>query len=128
MLKMISPGGRSNGIVYVPARQGFVSSSSAAATASGGPPVDLFFDLEELRVRSWVHAGRQTRSASCGAFCRPISAALAVWCVSCTFVCLHEGEPLGGRVCAALRFRSLGSVAIASVSCVMLTLGSVSWN
>eukprot|EP00752_Nemacystus_decipiens_P003733 g3439.t1 len=50
MLKMISPGGRSTGIVYVPARQGFVSSSSAAATASGGPPVDLFFDLEELRA------------------------------------------------------------------------------
>lgn len=50
MLKMISPGGKSNGIVYVPARQGFVSSSSAAATASGGPPVDLFFDLQELRV------------------------------------------------------------------------------
>ncbi|CAM9877910.1 unnamed protein product, partial [Ectocarpus sp. 12 AP-2014] len=51
LLKTISPGGRSSGIVYVPSRQGFVSSSSAAATAaSGGPPVDLFFDLQELRA------------------------------------------------------------------------------
>lgn len=58
MLKMISPGGKSNGIVFVPARQGFVPSSSVAATASGGPPVELFFDLQELRVRSCVHAKR----------------------------------------------------------------------
>ncbi|CAM9699705.1 unnamed protein product [Pylaiella littoralis] len=50
LLKMISPGGKSSGIVYVPARQGFVASSSAVATAGGGPPVDLFFDLEELRA------------------------------------------------------------------------------
>lgn len=75
MLKMISPGGRSTGIVYVPARQGFVSSSSAAATASGGPPVDLFFDLEELRVRSWVlctGAGTLVPLASCWGCCRHI--------------------------------------------------------
>lgn len=45
--------------MYVPARQGFVSSSSAAATASGGPPVDLFFDLEELRVRAGGRVGGQ---------------------------------------------------------------------
>lgn len=50
LLKGMSPGGKSSGIVYVPARQGFVSSSSASA--GGGPPVGLFFDLQELRVRS----------------------------------------------------------------------------
>lgn len=48
LLKMISPGGRSVGFVYVPARQGFVPTSSVAA--GGGPPVDMFFDLDELRV------------------------------------------------------------------------------
>ncbi|CAN0212276.1 unnamed protein product [Scytosiphon promiscuus] len=50
LLKMISPGGKSSGgIVYVPARQGFVPASATAAP-SGGPPVDLFFDLQELRA------------------------------------------------------------------------------
>lgn len=45
---MISPAGKRSGIVYVPARQGFIPSSSSAA--SGGPPVDMFFDKAELRV------------------------------------------------------------------------------
>ena len=52
LLKGMSPGGKSCGIVYVPARQGFVSSSSASP--GGGPPVGLFFDLQELRVRLLV--------------------------------------------------------------------------
>lgn len=47
LLKYISPGGKGSGIVYVPARQGFVASSEAS---SGGPPVDMFFDHNELKV------------------------------------------------------------------------------
>ena len=49
LLKIICPGGKRGDIVYIPARRGFAPCSSAAA--NGGPPVDMFFDLQELRVR-----------------------------------------------------------------------------
>ncbi|CAM9252727.1 unnamed protein product [Discosporangium mesarthrocarpum] len=47
LLEMISPGGKAPGVVYVPAREGFVASSFAP---KGGVPVDLFFDRAELRA------------------------------------------------------------------------------
>ncbi|CAM9614717.1 unnamed protein product, partial [Choristocarpus tenellus] len=47
MLEMISPGGKVPGVVYVPAREGFVASNF---TPKGGVPVDLFFDKEELKA------------------------------------------------------------------------------
>lgn len=56
LLKHISPGGKGSGIVYVPARHGFVGSSEAA---SAGPPVDMFFDQEELKV--WENCTVQNR-------------------------------------------------------------------
>ncbi|CAM9705501.1 unnamed protein product [Ascophyllum nodosum] len=48
LLKIICPGGKRGDIVYIPARRGFAPCSSAAA--NGGPPVDMFFDLQELRA------------------------------------------------------------------------------